>query len=341
MAFPYNFQSNFEGGVLTEWDSTTGSFISAPHYSKLAGIPGMPAPYKGAFCMMVDLRGGTTADQTVTEADIAIADAATRYFRFAIYPGPNFTATADDVFNIFELQQTGGTVEMSLGMRVTAATNLLEIGVGDGTAPSSYVGIQRGRWTIVELEATVSTGGSGTMTLYLDGAQKIALTTLTQAAAVGKGVFGTQDTLATTTGILLFDDFLMDDARLYPPNERFPSTVRVTKTRHIFVGPGWIESATILATNAQMTIYDSDSAGSLDGQSAVITLDTGGNKFVSNDSPTYFERGCYVVLAGTNPFGEVKLVRSGGDRGVFGPVCNNDANIRNHGFKRKPRILNV
>ena len=64
---------------------------------------------------------GDTNDHTLTEGDIDIADATTRSFRFYLYLSPNIVATADDTFNIFELQQTGGaTTEASLGLRITA-----------------------------------------------------------------------------------------------------------------------------------------------------------------------------------------------------------------------------
>src|SRR6185436_15604168 len=133
------------------------------------------------------------------------------------------TATADDTFNIFELQQAGGTNEMVLGMRMTAASNLLEIGIGDATAPTSFVTFPRNRWVLVELLATPSTGGSGVLTLYLDETQVATLTSLTQAAAVGRGVLGTQDTLSTTTGTLYFDQFAFDDLRLYGLPIRYPT----------------------------------------------------------------------------------------------------------------------
>ena len=207
MAHPWLFESNFEAGTNAEWDSEgdTGSKLDFPHFSTLARVPKLAMPYRGAYCMRVDLRPGDTNDHTLTEGDIDIADGATRYFRFALFASEDFTATADDSFNIFELQQDDGTREVSMGMRVTASTNQLDIGVGDGVAPSSYVGFPRGRWVIVEWEVKVSTSDAGTSILYLDGASVISLASLDQAAAVGQGVFGTQDTLSTTTGTLLFD----------------------------------------------------------------------------------------------------------------------------------------
>lgn len=340
MAFPYIFHSNFQAGSNAEWDSETDTegLLDFPHYSELARIPGMGMPYSGAYCMRI--RPGDTADHTLTEGDIDIADGSTGFFRFALFASNDFTATADDTFNIFELQQGGGTVEGSLGMRVTAATNALDIGVGDGTAPTSFVGFPRGRWVIVEWEVKISTSDAGTSILYLDGASKISLSSLDQAAAVGQGVLGTQNTLATTTGTLLFADFIMDDARIYPPNRRFPTTARVMKTGHVFVGPGCIEGATILSATGTMKVYDTDVANTNDAQAVKVDLDTSGN-YIANDSVINFERGCYVVLTGTNPYGEIKLVRNGSG-GNTGPTAYfGDGAIRSYALRRTVRPNNV
>lgn len=338
MAIPYIFESTFEQGTNAEWDSEsdTGSLLDFPHYATLAKLQGVPMPYRGAYCMRITL--GDTNDHTLTEGDIDIADAATRYFRWYLYVSPDFTATADDVFSIFELQQAGGTVEQTVGMRITAASNLLEIGVGDGTAPSSYWPFERGKWVCVELLSTISTGGSGAMTLYLDGAQVIALTGQTQAAAVGQGVLGTQLTLSTTTGTLYFDSFAMDDARIYPFQKRFPSQVNVTKSAHIFVGPGYVDGASLLTSTADntMVLYDTDTAETAVAASTVANMDNAGISGVSG--PIYFERGCYAAVAGTSPAGIVYLTQASEKPGVFGPVYHSHAGMRLYGQRRKARV---
>jgi hypothetical protein len=341
MAYPWIFESNFESGTNGEWDSEsdTGSLLDFPHYSDLACIPGAPVPYRGAYCMRIVC--GDTNDHTVTEGDIDIADAATRYFRWHLFAATNLTATSDDAFNIFELQQAGGTVEQSVGMQITAATNKLEIGIGDGTAPSSYVEFPRGRWVCVELTSTISTGGAGAMTLFLDGGQAITLTSLTQAAAVGRGVLGTQDTLATTTGALYFDQFVMDDARVYPLRERFPAQVPLSKSAHVFVGPGCIEGAALLSTTVGevMRLYDTDTASSLDELSFVAELSVNGSSSISG--PVQFRRGCYALLSGTAPYGEVFLVQSSHKPATFGPLYYSPGAIRQYGLKRTARSQNV
>lgn len=345
MSFPYIFQSNFEQGTNGEWDSEsdTGSKLDVVHYSALSDIPGMPAPYEGAYCMRIQM--GDTNDHTLIEGDIDIATGVTRWFRWQMYVHTDVVASANDNFSIFELQQAAGTQVYTVGFTITATTDNITVWVGEADTPetTSTLVFPKGKWVTVEVSANVDTAAAnGDITVYVDGQEYVSLATQVQnAAAIGRGVLGTQATLSTTTGTLLFDNFIMDDAQLYPNVERFPYIARPTKTGHIFIGPGHIESATLLSANGTMDLYDTDVANTNAAQSKKIELNTGGN-FVSNDSPVYFERGCYCVLGGTNPYGEIKLVRSSNVPAQFGPTAyGSDGAIRTYGQKRRPRPLNV
>ena len=345
MAFPWIFHANFAAGTNAEWDSEsdTGSLLDFPHYSTLAAIPGMPAPYSGAYCMRVT--PADTNDHVLVEGDIDIATGATRYFRFSMFISANTVASADDNFSIFELQQAAGTQVYTVGLTITATTDALTVWVGEADTPetTSTPALPKGRWFIVEVQANVDTAAAnGDITVYVDGTEYVSLTTTVQnAAAIGRGVLGTQNTLSTTTGTLLFGEFIMDDARIYPQNERFPTTVRLTKTQTVFVGPGHIEGATLLSANGTMDVYDTDSANTNDAQARKIELDTSGN-FVSNDGYVHFQRGCHVVLGGTNPYGEIKLVRNSQVPGVHGPLAYfSDGAIRLYGSKRVARPQNI
>ena len=343
MAFPWVAESSFESTTTPfGWDTETDTdnVLDVPSYWELARFPWSEcAPYRGASCLRIALAGGTN-DATLTEGDIDIADAATRWFRFYLYLAPDFTATANDTLNIFELQQAGGTVESSLGLRITAATGAIEIGIGDGTAPTDFAAsaLIRNRWYAIELRALISTAGVGTLDLYVDGsASLVALTTLTNAAAVGQGVLGIQNQLATTTGTILMDQFIMDDLQVYPFRERFPLTQILTQSGHAFVGPGNIESATLLTTGASNTMYlwDTDIANTNDATSRVLELDISAHTTASDHGSIHFERGCYVALAGTNPRGQVILPRT------LGPALSSPATIRRYGRNRTQRTGNV
>ena len=342
MAFPYIFHENFESGTKGGFDteSDTGSLLDFPHYSVLAPDKNNLMPYRGAYLLRNAL--GDTNDHTLLEGDIDIADAATGYFRWYMGLSRDFRFTADDTFNVFELQQAGGTTEISVGFRVTNSTQLIEIGIGDGTAPTSFVQWPgKGKWVCVELLATISTGGSGVVTLFLDGTQVATLTSQTHAAAIGQGVLGSQDTLATTLGTIFYDEFAMDDAQIHPYRERFPHAIPILKSGHLFVGSGYIEAAVLLTlTNADesLHLYDTDSATTND-ESRVVELAYGAQSSVGG--PLYFERGCYAVLGGTNPKGMIYMTRSNEKLGVKGPLYYSDWGIRYVGNNRKKRAQNA
>lgn len=331
MSFPYIFESVFEQGTAAEWDSEqdTGTLLDFPHYSTLSQIPTAPVPYRGAYCMRIQC--GDTNDHTVTEGDIDIADAGTAYFRWYLFASSNFTATADDTFQILELQQAGGTPEMVVGMKVTATTNALEIGIGDGTAPTSFVTFPRNKWVCVEVLATVSTTDAGVLTLFLDEVQVATLTSLDQAAAVGTAQFGTMNTLATTTGTLYFDQFVMDDTRIYGLPIRYPEQLLMTKTGHAFVGAGRIENASLLsgaATDCVLQLFDTDVNNTNHTGRMKLELKNVTNSDIVDPAgvPVTFQRGCYVVLTGTNPRAMLSI---GMAQGYF-----SQGRVKQHGAKR-------
>ena len=346
MAFPFLFHSNFEAnyGATTsaEWTSTsdTGSLLDYPHYSVIASDPNSEMPYHGAFLCRNLL--GDTNDHTLTSTSITCADGSTVYIRWYMALSKDFRFTADDTFNVFEYQQAGGTVEASIGFRVTNSSQLIEIGIGDGTAPTTFAQWPgRGKWVCVEALFTCSTVGAGVVTLFLDGTQVLTLTSQTHAAAIGKGVLGSQDTLATTLGAIYYDDFICDDGRIYPDRERFPSTVTVMKSGHAFVGPGSINGAALLvlgSNNETMNLYDTDTTSILDAQ-PVVELKY--NVQTSVTGPIHFKRGCYVELGGTNTRGEVFLTRNTDKFGDRGPLYYSEWGMRWYGNNRKQRPLNV
>ncbi|KPK68182.1 hypothetical protein AMJ82_08960, partial [candidate division TA06 bacterium SM23_40] len=227
MAFPYIFESNFEPGSNAEWDSETDTdnALDFPSYKTLArqGLE----PFSGAHCMR--LRAGLgTNDATVTEGDIDIADTVTRYFRFNILFADDFRCTATDAsVSLLELQGAANAITASFGFKITVSTDIINLGIGSANAAAvpatfSTQAVERGVWYTVELAVDIQTGGTGTLDMYVTrwgstaatGAEA-ALATKTNIA-VTHGVLGLQDHLATTIGTILIDNFVMDDARIYP-----------------------------------------------------------------------------------------------------------------------------
>lgn len=325
MAFPFIFESNFEAGDNSDWDSETDtvSQLDFPHYSELARFPwSRCAPVDGAFCMRATLAGGT-ADAFVTEGDLNIAAAETAFVKFNMYFSSTFDATADDTVNVLELQETGNAAQITFGFRYVAATDVINFGIGKA-APTSFGAepIKKNTWYTIELDATLDDGGSddGTVDLYVtEMDQKAAsvvhatqIASLDQAA-VTHGVLGIQDHLATTTGVMLFDNFVMDDARVYP-NKSYPdSVILLTKSGHAFVGPGMIDNASLLsgaAADCVLTIFDTDTGNVLDARNIVTELkNTANNELIDAASPEMtVYHGCYVQISGTNPRALIQMV---------------------------------
>lgn len=337
MAFPYIFESNFEQGTNGEWDSEsdTGSKLSFPHYSQLArydaSVIGPIAPFRGAYAAEWDL--GDTNDHTLIEGDIDIADGATRYLRFYLFLGKDLRCTADDTFPIFEHQGTANAVEASLGLRMTASTGTVEIGVGF-TVPTVFAAsaLQRGRWYCVELLTTISTGVSGLSTLFLDGSQVATITDLTNTAVL-RGVLGSQDTTATTLGHIFIDQFAFDDTRLSPITDRYPEALMMTKSTHIAVGETEILNLTLIpgsGTNCVVKLYDTDVAYTADENNSpamLMNLTASEPPIDLADVPMTFKRGAYAEISGT---GTRVLSRIGRSMG-YGSV----GRIRDYGNKRK------
>lgn len=321
MAFPFAFESNFESGSNAEWsaETDTGSQLDFPHISTLAGVNnGNQAPYRGAYCARWVL-GANTTDAFLRTTGIDIADSATSYFRWKMFLAPDFVATAADVVSIFKLRQAGGgTVEMTIGISCDGSGGIF-LGGSDGTAAATFgtKSITLGVWHDIEVKATVSTGGSGEITTYLDGVLQSSETSKTQAAAVGDGDLGFSDRLNTTTGTVLMDCFVQDDARVYPIVERYPRKMLMTKSGHVFVGPGCIANVSLLSgagTDNVCTVYDTNRANTSDANKTVLELKNVTNSDIVDpaDMPTEVHRGCYVVLSGTNPRALVHIGKAPG-----------------------------
>lgn len=348
MAFPWIFHANLESGDNSEWDSEsdTDSILDFPHYSELAQVPDSTStPFSGAYCARIVPAGGTN-DATLTEADINIANTVTSHFHFNLWFSTNFDATSDDTFVLLELQETGSSPVVSLGARYVASTDVINIGVGSAASsavPSSFASLDmlRNTWYTIEMSVTIQTGGSGTVDVFITKANDagqttadIALTSQTHAV-ITDGIFGLQDHLSTTTGTILLDNFIQDDARVFP-TARYELHPIFTKSGHAFVGPGHVDVAGLLTDEANniMRLWDTDTADVNATQSFVIELDINAIS-TTFSGPIKFQNGCYVELSGTNPRGEIIMAQASDRPGVLGARYHNDSGVRRLGINRR------
>jgi hypothetical protein len=315
VSFPYLFEANFAGGGAGEWDSEsdTGALLDFPAYHELARTPGMGMPFRGAHCAR--LRLGDTNDHTLTAGAVNVSADGTFGCRFALFLGNDVAATADDTFNIFELQASA-TVELAVGLRITAATGAIEIGIGE-VAPTAFASalMTRGRWYQVEVDGNLDdgVGDDGDANLRLAGTVVATIASLDQGA-ITDALLGTQNTLATTTGTILLDEFVADDERVGLLDPRWPVDVLLTKSGHAFVGPGVIENITLVSgagADNVMELFDSDDAGTAKPFKARLANTANGEIVDPAGMPIEaLVRGAFISLSGTNPRAMVKIKRA-------------------------------
>jgi hypothetical protein len=291
--------------------------------------------------MRVNLDPGTQ-DAYVQENDAFDASAdGTVHVKFMLYITSDLVMANSNEFIVLALQSTGPVNEGVIAINYTTA-NGVRIGVGE-TSASAFLPFTLGEWHTVELSYNVDAGGGndGTLTMYLDGVAATQVASLDQAAII-QGILGvTGQDAGTTNGRVFFDRVITDDARLYPDNERFPMQVVLTKSQHVFVGPGWVDGFNLLTLTASDNIkfYDTDTANTNDAQAALVELDADNITGVSG--PLYFHRGCYAVVTGSSCRGTVFLTTSWQKPGVFGPKYYSKAGMRRYGQIRKARPQNV
>ncbi len=314
MAFPWTFEESFDDGTKGDFgtESDTGSLLDFPHYTTLAAIPGMEVPFRGAYCMRIIC--GDANDHTLLEEDLNIAAAGTESVRFYMFIDKNFAATSDDIFNIFEWQSTSNVVEAVISLQITAATDVVEITIADGTEGSTnFNEITKGVWHCIEATVLAATDSTGTLDLFVDGGiYQAQQASVDFSLAITHGLLGTQNTLSTTTGTILFDQFVFDDGRIFPFQRRFVENVLVTKDQHLFVGNGMIENVTLMSragTDSVITIYDTDDANTNDASNIVAELKNTANNEVVDPAgmPVRVTRGAYIVMTGADTRALVKI----------------------------------
>lgn len=346
MAFPFLGEESFELGTRGTFDaiSNGNSKITFAHASDLAAIPGLPAPFRGAFVMQINLALGTTDAYVQETGDYDTSTSGTGYSRFYVWFGgatgsPPVMADTD-IFSIFQLWSSTNTVEGSIGIQYTTANGyrwcVSELAAGTS---GSFIPLVLNKWTCIELKWTVDSGGNdGALTMWVDGQQATAITGLTQGA-ITSAIYGAVAIDAgTTRGYLLFDQIVADDAQIYPINVRYPDTLLFTKSGHAFIGPGKVANVTLNSgggTDNVLTIFDTDVASVLDASNIRVEMkNTANNEMVDPAGmPIYVNRGCYVQLAGTNPRATLQIERA--------TAYGSDGAVRKYAIERKQTPRNV
>ncbi len=359
-----SFQDNFESGDATVWsggETDTGSYLDIVHYSTLAGIPGMPMPYSGAYCARWIVAGGTsTADAIFTEDDIDCNTAVITWVKFNIWIDPDFktNTTANDNIVLFEGTATAAE-SFAFGIDYTNATDALKWSVGTHASTAtpdtdSTEEVKLGVWHTVELELTVVTGSAaGAISAYIteDGQEPSSTATVTktgvQNAAITEGLFGVQDPAATTNCIILMDGFQYSGAigtsgaRIFPTKNRFTTSRQFVRSGsnkdnqsfHAFVGAGTVSNVTWVAggtVDGSLNIYDTDTAQAHVGNRVAILRQSVAAETVDVPGvPFDVTRGCYVVLDSDSQENQEAIITI--DRA---PNWFSDGNMRRYAHRR-------
>ena len=340
MAFPWLDFANFEDGLNAatgEWTTKTDTDgkLSILNYRELRQY--RLTPHTGAFAAMIDLSKGVTNPAILIETgeastgDYDTAADGTIYCSGYLYVKSLTGLAASDSFSVFVLDSAGPVVEVDVQIYNNAGT--YQIRCGDGTTYRAAT-LEQNKWLHWELCANIDNAGAddGTIYFYLDGVQVGAQITGCDQAAITQARLGfiANTVAAGTTGYLVFDNIIADDGRVYPMKERFPIHKELTKTAHVFIGPGHVQSVTLHSVGATdtITLYDTDRAESSATVSKLAEVSTAAHS--SAEGPWFFKHGCYAVLAGTNPRGVVDIVDSSNYPGVTGPVYYSDWGYKNY-----------
>ena len=316
MAFPWDKEEGFEDGTIgiLQTETDTGARLNVRSYRDLARLGRRVAPWRGAYCMEVDL-GVSTAEATANDPDVDISANGETFIDFMLYISPNIVMADDNEFVIFRLLATS-TDEGSLLINYTDETGL-RIGLSEPTATAGdavYTSISTGVWHHICLGIVIdNSDSSGEIDLYLDGTLVLSLDDLDQGAitSASLGVIG-QDA-GTTKGFLLFDDFREDSAQFEPYKERFPQNLVLTKSAHAFVGPGLITLVQLISgagTDCVLTVYDTDRAETHSDKIVERLANVSDNETLASASAFDVQRGCYVELAGTDPRALVRIANA-------------------------------
>lgn len=332
MAFPYTFEENFELGTFGQFNSETdtASILDFPHYSELARTPGLAMPWHGAYAMRIVLSGGTTAAFITDTTGFVAAANATFHCRLMIWLSSDFTMADSDLVQILNIRNGSAVTEASLFLEYSTA-NGLRWAWGE-TGNSNATPAIRGKWTSLELHCEVDegVGNDGSIELLVDGVSAGSATGLDQAA-FADGQLGVIGPDAGTSGTILIDHIITDTAEIGAPKDRFNHTTRITRSGHLFVGPGRLHNVTLIdggSGDSTVTLYDTDLAETTDDGNAKAILQSTANSEIVDPAgmPVDFTRGCYVSLAGTNPQAILQVNRA--------VAYGSDGAIRNYALRR-------
>ena len=316
MTFPFLAEDNLATSTVntTVWNGTnvdTQSKRNIRHYSYLAGHGArLELPFQGAYAHHIDLSLGT-ADAYLESTLWATALNGTIHTRFYFY-ARGLVMAASDRFTLLMLHSVGPVVEGVIDLRNNAGVLELVTTELHADAPTVIAQLIQNQWHCVELlsEVDAGAGNDGSHQLFVDGYAIGTVGSLDQAAFTQARLGAMNIDAGTTAGHVLFGGIIADETRIFPVRTRFSNQQYLTRSGHVFTGPGQLQDVTLLAgaaTDNALICYDTDEANTNDPSTIIVPELR--NAQGASDTVVYrvphgqgeFQRGCYVALSGTNP----------------------------------------
>ena len=328
MAHPYLSSKNFADGGIAQWDSETDDslYLNIRSYKWLA-LNGRPVPYRGAYVAELDFATKSTSTNAAYfsetgDLDATLVATGVAYAKFYMYAPstPTWVMADTDIFAVLQLN-AGATNEAGINIQYTTASGYRIMATGGTGTPACTLTFDK--WICVEAYFLIDSGvgNDGVVSLYVDGTLVGSSTACDQGAITDYSYGCTGPDAGTTSGRLYLGAITFDDARLYPDYERFPSQLVLDQTMQVFVGPGYIDAATLLTTGASndLKLFDTDLGSSaIDERGFLVNLNIAAH--TSLEGPVGFRKGCYAVLSGTSPRALVSLTENSNIPAVTGPI---------------------
>ena len=307
MAFPWVFRSGFETGSSADFtaETDTTTIMDFPHYTELARY-GM-VPYRGAYCARIRLAGGTTTahvreDTAFDDLDVGV----TRWVRWYFYLGRNFVMTDADKFSMIEFESTlNTTTEVAAGIlrdgdNINFWYNETQAAASASTITLGTTTTALNKWYSAELGITLA-AGTGTIDGYINDLAGTQIASLTQADIVDVkfGVIGPD---AGTSGTLLLDDLIYDDAQVYRDRTRYRSqNCHVTFAYdHPIIGPGRFSIAMTGTGGADIvSLYDTDGGIPNRLEAVAVLRNVSANETIPGHDIFEVKHGLLTIASGT------------------------------------------
>ena len=325
MALPLEFYENFEAGTKGNFDSETddGNRLDFPHARDLK--PSGLNAYRGAYCMRVDI--GKNNNPAYLSETISWASGQTRYGRFRLFVGKDVQFGNNlDYVRILQFYSTGELREGRLVIgRVDPVGIVLAVEMhgetwGDNNA---YFALPIGEWVTIEWLRKVDSS-IGFMSALLPDVCQITSDRRADATNIEMR-FGGFDNSGDLKGTLLFDEFAIDEGRLYDDSGSAHNgalsgrNIVLLKSGFAFLGKGEIEHVNLIdggSGDCRVKIYDTDDVNALPigGLRENLATLTASSTAQSLHRGFSVSRGAYVELSGTNPQAIVRIGKVAGER---------------------------